>query len=425
MTRLTWNLAAGALLAGGALACSGCGSSHAEVKPAAENEPAPVTVTVAPVEERSVERRIAVVGTLNALERVSISAKVPGRVTKVRVDVSDRVSPGDTLVEIERTDYELALDEAQRSLEKELAQLGLSELPDKSFDPHQLPAVVRAKLLLEQAQRDFDRNTRLVEKGASSQQDFEQMETNLRVHQAANRQTMLEINAALAAVRYAQTRLATANRQLNETTIVAPAMQPLSMLPGASDLRYTVARRMVSTGETLSSSSGPLLMLVIDDVLKLSATVPERYLGQLQLGQAIDVQVEAYPGEVFHAQVSRISPVVDPDSRTIEIEALLNNQEHRLSSGVFAKASILASKHEQAITAPIEALSTFAGVTKVFVVADGVARQVPVSIGARGAGWVELVGEINSGAQVATSGLGQLADGTKVEVREQVAAKPQ
>ncbi|HTN77933.1 MAG TPA: efflux RND transporter periplasmic adaptor subunit, partial [Pirellulaceae bacterium] len=407
-----------ALFCGSAMASAGCqgSASHAPAESTAPVELPAVAVTLSPVVPRDVERRIAVVGTLNALETISISAKVSGRVEHVRVDVSDRVAPGAVLVEIDRTDYQLAVDETQRNLESELARLGLTELPDKSFDPLQLPVVVRSQLQLEQAQREFERNKRLAEKGATSQQDLEQTETSLRVHQASLRQIMIEVNSTLAAVRHAQTRLATANRQLSEATILAPKLERLPMLPGGGELRFTVAKRMVASGETLSSASGPILTLVIDDVLELSANVPERYLGQLKVGQAVDVQVEAYPGEIFRATISRISPVVDPESRTIEVEALVANSEHRLSSGAFAKASILTNAHEQAVTAPLEAISTFAGVTKVFAVADGVARQIPVTIGARGPGWVELIGEVDASIQVATSGLGQLADGTKVEI---------
>lgn len=403
------------------VALTGCqhGESHAtETTPPVVR---PVMVTVAPVVERDVERRIHVVGTLAALETISIGAKVTGRVERVLVDVSDRVEAGATLLEIDPVDYTLAVDEAQRNLERELARLGLTDLPDESFDPETLPAVIRAKLLIEHAKKEFERAKKLAEKGAGSMQEYEQTETNLRVEQASQRQTMIEVNSTLAAVRHAQTQLATAKRQLSETRIVAPTIDNLPMLPSGK-LQFVVAKRMVAPGETLTATSGPLLQLAIDDALKLVVNVPERYAGQVVLGQAVDVQVEAYPGETFSATVTRKSPTIDRDSRTFVVEALVNNPEHRLQDGAFAKASVRTQAASQAITAPIEAISNFAGVTKVFVVQDGQAKQVSVKLGARGPGWVELIGDVPPQAQIVTSGHSQLAEGTAVEIREEGAA---
>lgn len=406
------------------VALTGCQHGESHATETASPVVRPVMVTVAPVVERDVERRIHVVGTLAALETISIGAKVTGRVERVLVDVSDRVEAGATLLEIDPVDYTLAVDEAQRNLERELARLGLTDLPDQSFDPETLPAVIRAKLLIEHAKKEFERAKKLAEKGAGSMQEYEQTETNLRVEQASQRQTMIEVNSTLAAVRHAQTRLATAKRQLSETRIVAPTIDNLPMLPSGK-LQFVVAKRMVAPGETLTATSGPLLQLAIDDALKLVVNVPERYAGQVVLGQAVDVQVEAYPGETFSATVTRKSPTIDRDSRTFIVEALVNNPDHRLQDGAFAKASVRTQAASKAITAPIEAISNFAGVTKVFVVQDGQAKQIAVKLGARGAGWVELIGDVPPQAQIVTSGHSQLAEGTAVEIREEGAAASQ
>jgi membrane fusion protein (multidrug efflux system) len=406
------------------VALTGC--QHGETHATEAEAPVvrPVVVTVAPVAERDVERRIQVVGTLAALETIPIGAKVTGRVERVLVDVSDRVEAGATLVEIDSIDYALAVDEAQRNLERELARLGLTELPDQSFDPETLPSVIRARLLIEHAKKEFERAKRLAEKGAGSMQEYEQTETNLRVEQAAQRQIMIEVNSTLAAVRHAQTRLATARRQLSETRIVAPTIDNQPMLPSGK-LEFVVAKRMVAPGEMVTATSGPLLQLAIDDVLKLIVNVPERYAGQVTLGQAVDVQVEAYPGETFSATVSRKSPTIDRDSRTFVVEALVNNPDHRLQDGAFAKASVLMQPTSKAITAPIEAISTFAGVTKVFVVQDGQAKQIPVTLGARGDGWVELIGDVPPDAMIVTSGHSQLTEGTPIEIREELTSASQ
>jgi multidrug efflux pump subunit AcrA (membrane-fusion protein) len=131
---------------------TGCGhgKTHApaEVKTVAAK---PVVVTVAPLEMRAVQRRIAVVGNLHGLERVVVSAKVAGRIDKVQVDVGDRVKPGAQLVEINQTDFKLAVEEAQRALERELAKIGLTEIPQTQFNAETLPSMIRGRLNVSRA----------------------------------------------------------------------------------------------------------------------------------------------------------------------------------------------------------------------------------------------------------------------------------
>src|SRR5690606_10874529 len=131
-------------------------SAHSE-EPAEAAEEKPVTVAVATVVARPVQRRIPVVGTLTGLEQIEISPKVAGRVSRIHADLGDRVHSGDPLLEIDPTDYQLAVDEAQRSLERELAKIGLSEVPDEKFDTESLPSILRATLLVENARNKFGR----------------------------------------------------------------------------------------------------------------------------------------------------------------------------------------------------------------------------------------------------------------------------
>jgi membrane fusion protein, multidrug efflux system len=149
--------------------------------------------------------------------------------------------------------------------------------------------------------------------------------------------------------------------------------------------------------------------------------VPERFAGQAAEGQPVEVRVEAYPNEVFAAQITRISPAIDPASRTFEIEAIVPNADHRLSHGAFAKAHIVTRSDAEAVTAPLESIVSFAGVTKLFVVAEGQAQSIPVTIGSRGDGWVEVLGPVSPGMVVVTSGQTQLAEGTAVAERQPLA----
>jgi RND family efflux transporter MFP subunit len=180
------------------------------------------------------------------------------------------------------------------------------------------------------------------------------------------------------------------------------------------------------------SSSGAAFRLVMENPLRLLATVPERHIGEVQMPgpsrepQRVEMSVEAYPGEVFHGRISRVNPTVDRANRTFQIEVLVPNKLHRLRAGGFAKAAIFTREQAGVPTVPEESLVRFAGVTKIFVVREGKARAVPVQTGVRleaadgrrSRRWIEVSGELRPGEPVVTSGQSQIAEGTPVRVRK-------
>src|SRR5205807_4404458 len=120
-----------------------------------------------------------------------------------------------------------------------------------------------------------------------------------------------------------------------------------------------------------------------DDPIKFRAQVPERFLGQVKVGQAVHVRVEAYPGDTFEGSVARISPQVDMGSRTFAVEMLLPNTDGRLGPGSFASGEILTRVDPQVTLVAAEAIVTFAGVSKVFTVAGGKAVEHKIEAGQR------------------------------------------
>ncbi len=390
------------------------GNAGNEETEAAVSAAGPLTVTTAQVEIRRVRRTVAAVGTLYGYEEVTLTPKVEGRVVRIACEVGDRVQPGAVLLEIDPADHQLAVDESQRSLELELAKLGLERVPGPEFAIETLPSVIRAQLMLDNAQKRFERQRALIAKNVATQEVFEQAETELKVAEANLRQMRLDAQATLAAVRQRQATLEVARLRLAEARVAAPRLTAPPEL-GAAPVDYVVAQRLVSEGEMVRAfPSTPVLELVIDRVLKLRARVPERFSSQVKVGQAVEVRVDAWPNKVFPASVTRLSPTVDARNRTFELEAAVPNPDRHLKAGGFAKADIVVNDAAEATTIPLEALIRFAGVNKVFRVDQGVARETLVDLGGHGPGWVEVTRGLAAGDEIATSGVGQLADGRKL-----------
>lgn len=385
-------------------------------KPSVESERAAVYVTTAPVVERGVRRVISAVGTLHGYERVTLAPKVEGRVANWHFEVGDRVKPGEVLLQIESADFELAVAEASRAVDQELARLGIEELPEQTFDVDLLPGVSRAQLLLENSRKRFERQRTLVEGRAAAREAFELSETELRVSEAALKQSRMDARWSVAAVRHRQAMLATAQQRLADCQLIAPPLVPASELAGRD---YVVAKRLIAVGEIVRAvPATPVYELVVDTLLKLRAMVPERAIGVVREKQPVEVRIDAYPDQVFQALVRRINPTIDPRSRTFEIEAVVPNDDRQLRPGGFAKADIVLDAADAALTIPPSAIVSLAGVNKVFVLDGGKVREVRVELATRGPDWIEVHGEVLAGDVVVTSGQSLLFDGARATVRE-------
>lgn len=402
-----------ALLACG---CHGQNPAHQEATVLKPVEIPDVPVTVAVVEMRPVQRRVSVVGTLHGFERITVTPKVEGRVQALHFDVGDRVKPGTVLVEIDPTDYRLAVEEAQQLLNQELSKLDLQKSPLNDFDIEQLPAVESARLLFENAEQEHKRQQNLLSKGASSEEVFQRVETQMKVAAAGLRLARQNARTILASIKHQEAVLSVAQQKLAETQVKAPIM---GSRHADKTENFVISKKMASVGEMVRAfPSTPVFELVADDVLKLHVMVPERYLAQVKMDLTVEVTVDAYPKEVFLGKVARINPTVDSQSRSFDVEAHFPNQDHRLKHGGFAKADVIVGTSDKALTVPLEAVSKFAGVTKVFKVVDGVAQEVEITTGTQQEGWVEAVGALQAGDKVVTSGQSKLAKGTKVVVRQ-------
>jgi membrane fusion protein (multidrug efflux system) len=176
-----------------------------------------------------------------------------------------------------------------------------------------------------------------------------------------------------------------------------------------------IAARDTSLGAVVKSGQ-TLYKLVQDDPLKFRTPVPERFAGFLQLGQPIRVSVDAYPGRVFEGNITRINPTSEAANRSITIEALVPNTERLLRPGFFAKGDLVYDQHGDAVVVPEKALTTFAGVTKLFVVKDGKAEERMVRTGIAVDDRREIADGVKADEQVAISNLDKLEQGAPVTV---------
>lgn len=408
----------GALLAlSAAVVTAGCGHSKTDDTALRSTEKV-IKVTAAPVQTKALRKTVEVVGSLRGWEEVTLGAKKGGRVLKIHHDMGDVVKPGAPLVELEPVDADLAINQARRRLDADLARLGLESLPaPDQFQPDDVPSVVQSKVALEKARITLKRERELSNRRAGLAETYEFAVIDERDKSAALQVARIQARADFENARTSQAALATAEQGLAD--LVTPTPNPTEV--PHPDPVYGIRKRFVSVGQMIREGDS-LFELVITNPLRVWVNVPERYVRDIKAGQQGLVEVPAYPGETFAGEVVRINPAIDPNTRTFQVELKVPNDEARLHPGGFARATIDIGENPNATVVPTEAVIDFAGNTKLFLLEGDVAREVKVTRGVVGKGWVEVQGNVPPDGRVIITGQGQIAEGSHVELREPPAA---
>jgi len=191
-------------------------------------------------------------------------------------------------------------------------------------------------------------------------------------------------------------------RQLKDARILAPFSGVMSS-------------RQVSPGQVISKNT-TLTWLVDLDPVKVEFNVPERFVSQLRLGQAITIDVAAFPERPFHGEVFFIAPFIDPLLRSGLVKARLPNQGHELKPGMFANLDLTLRLKEKAIVIPETAVLSSGDRTLVYTVdRENLAQIRPVKLGVRRSGLVEIVSGLQPGERVIVEGVQKVRPGGKVK----------
>jgi RND family efflux transporter MFP subunit len=366
------------------------------------------SVRVVAVQSRSMERVLAVAGTLAAQEQAVLSVKVPGRIARLVVDLGSMVRRDQIIAEIERVDYELRLQQAAAALARARAAVGLPlEGEEDRFDPEATSVVREARAVLEEAVRNRERVRRLSQAGISSPAELDAVEAAYHVALSRHESAREEVRRRQAELAERRAEYRIARQQLDDCALRAP-------FDGAVQLRQA------NLGEFLTVGA-PVATLLRTDPLRLRLEIPEREAVGVRAGQAVRVRAEGAE-RTHRGTLTRLSPGITESSRVLVVEADIPN-DGSLRPGQFARAEIVLNAHDPGLAVPPHALITFAGIEKVVRVVDGRARETPIRTGRRGADWVEVISGLQPGDLVVLDP-GNLRTGEAVTVAVPAGAGP-
>ena len=383
----------------------GCQSDHptsgTPQSPGRETIP-PRQVHVIPAAEETVTRGTTVTGTLAAEDQIVLSFKVAGRLSELAVDLGSRVQQDQMIAQLDPTDYRLRLRQTEAVLQQARARLGLPlDGTHDRIDPERAPVVRQARAMLNEAQQNYERAAGLWDRQLIARAELDTAATTRQVAEGRYQDAIEEVRIRQAVLSERRSELEIARQQLLDSTLRAP-------------INGAVRQRHASVGEYLTAGT-PLVTVVRTHPLRLRLSVPERVAISVRLEQPVHVKVEADP-TVYEGRVVRLSPAINEEDRTLQVEAEVPNAHGRLRPGAFAEAEIITAAEERAVFVPVSAIVTFAGIDKALTVHDGMSVEKNVQIGRRVDDRVEIVKGLHPGELVVMTP-GNLVGGQPVSVR--------
>lgn len=388
--RLGWGLAAGVLL------LAGGGGAYAWSR-------GPLVSTV-PVERRDLEQRIVATGRVMAPARVNVSAITPGLVVAVGAVEGQRVNAGDLLLSVDDAEARAAVAQAKAAVEQASAKVEQLRRVGSIVASEQLSS---AQSSYERAEKELGRATELAKAGALPQRELDEAQRALevaraqrnaaRVQQVAAAPSGADSRVALSGLMVAEAQLSGAEVRLAQTRVLAPRA-------GVILTREVEVGDVVQPGKTL-------LVLATEGEVELVFQPDERNLSSIAIGQKARASADAFPEQVFDAEVSFIAPSADPERGTIEVRLRVPEPPSVLRPDLTVSIDLLVREKPGALVAPSEAirgLGTHA--PWALVVEGGKLARRDVALGIRG----DAKSEITEG----------LAEGDEVVVAAPISAVP-
>ncbi len=320
------------------IACSGKTAEQTTVAEKVES----VKVETATVQ--SVPQTMTYTATVQPDKRNSISSSMPSRIREIYVEVGDYVKKGQLLVELDASN------------------------------------IMQQKVQLDNIELEYNRAKELVAVGGASQQQLDQITTQLEAAKTAY------------------------NNLLENTKLLSP-------------VNGVVTARNFDNGDM---AQGPILTVMQINPVKIVINVSESEFTKVKLGMPIDITFDVFGDELFKGKVSLVYPTIDPMTRTFGVEVEIPNSNNRVRPGMFARATIDFGAKDHVVV-PDRAVVKRAGSGDRFVYVynnDGTVSYVKVELGRHIDTLYEVLSGLENNTQVVVAGQSRLSDGVKVNVVE-------
>jgi|SoiMethySBSTD1v2_1073268.scaffolds.fasta_scaffold07741_9 membrane fusion protein (multidrug efflux system) len=351
-----------------------------QAKPAAAPRVAMPTVEISKVRLGPLNEKVFLVGALKPVAQVDVVSKMTGRIDQLNAEIGDWVRKGTLIAKVDEDEVRQQVNRAAAALE--VAKASLSQ---KETD-------------LEILKKELDRTVELHENQLIPRRDLDTAEARYRGAIAQEKLAEAQIDQAQAELRELRVRL-------DNTRILAP-------------ISGLVGKRHLDNG-ALVNPSMPVVSLVDLSTMVMEINAPEKDLVKIRAGLEANIVLDAYPEQKFKGRVIRLSPILDPATRTGSVEIEVPNPKMMLKAEMFARVELDLGTRHNTLLVPREALVSHDQQRGVFKLQDDIARFQPVDAGVTQGGDVEVISGLKEGEAVITLGVNLVKNGDKVQLRSE------
>ena len=331
-------------------------------------------------------KEIHLPATTQAFDAATIYARQSGYISQRLVDIGSRVKNNDLLAVISAPEVDDQLTQARAQLQQMQATLEQTE-------------ATRAL-----ANVTNNRFTPLVKQGWETQQTGDQNRYNLAAQNAA-------VDVAKSNIQAQKAQIARLERLQSYERVVAP-------------FEGVITQRNIDIGSLVAAdatSGTPLFAIAHDDVLRVQVHVPQDVALQLKPGLEATLDVPELPGRKFTGKVARTANSLDPNTRTLLVEADIDNPDRTLSPGLYGTVHFMVPRPNAVIVVPSSALIFDQNGMQVAIYSDGAAHLQKVGIGEDDGAQVQIATGLQPGQDLIIAPPAGLADGAKVKPAQQKA----
>lgn len=347
-------------------------------------------------------------GKVRSPQRIELTSQISGRVMQIPVQEGQAVVAGELLIRLDDTEWRAALAQARAALsQSELRLVQIQQLAQ----PLAAQSQRQAGANLQQARQNFARTDELVGKGFYSKTQLDEAQRNFEIAESQWQASQLQLRSqqnggsderlARIAIEQARASVDVAQSRLDYTRLTTP-------------VAGMVLTRSVEPGITVQPGKVLMTLSPAGDT-ELIAQIDEKNLALLRLGQAAMASADAYPEQRFAAELTFISPAIDPLRGSVEIRLRVKQAPAYLRQEMTVSVDIETARRADTLSAPSDALRGLGSAQPwVLVARDGVVQRQRVKIGIRSAGRVEIVDGLLPGDLLVPANNTTLREGSRL-----------
>ncbi|WP_019503248.1 efflux RND transporter periplasmic adaptor subunit [Pleurocapsa sp. PCC 7319] len=368
----------------------------------------PNPVRVETVKPQVLEASVSYTGTIKPYEEIMVYPRVAGQLTNYSVYPGDRVTAGQPIATLDASELTTGVAEAAAEVSTMETDLEMSKIEVDE----QKSAIAQIEADLDYLNLKKDRFARLVKDGVISQDEFDVVDSEVRSKEAALKQARVKLARMEAMVTNNRAKINQAKAKVD----TAKVMQGYTTIN--SPISGIVQERNVDPGVVVQPSMG-IVKIGNYNRVRLQANVAQSDAVKINPGATVVATVPGSNMTPIKGKITSIFPQANSQTRTVTVEAVIDNPDGQLLSGKFLEMKIVTARKPNAITVPQAAVVEFQDQPSVWVVQGDTVTAQPVTLGMSTGDRVEVTSGLESAQAVVTSGQNRLVENAPVAVINQ------